>query len=307
MKTDKEFKSVDFKHEAQMKYIEIVSCPLCGNEDNKPFSFEEITIEGVSCRLGVNKCKKCSLVYTSPRLNSTGLTFLYDVEYKNAISGIYNIDFKNAEKEYLSSKKYVFELLPRGGIILDVGCGTGNFLSQFIGNDRYIAEGVEISKLAAKEAEMKGVKVQCGDIQNLHLSAEKYDVVSMLYVLEHVSNPVGLLKESYRLLKKGGYCLILVPNFNYLRLIYTGLLSSLFFRRKTYLHAEEHLQNFTPSTLLHTIKKAGFIPIKWGCASPINVGNRYAKIAKKTLSVVVHTLFYAGIHLGGIHLIVKKE
>lgn len=288
-------------------YIKFVPCPLCGCRNNSPFSFEQVFLEGKTYKLGVNKCKKCRLVYISPRLNSFGLTNLYNENYNlQTISSIYSKSFDTSASEYLTFKKYVYEYLPDGGKILDIGCGTGNFLSQFAENPMYSVEGTEVSYFAGKEAMKKGIKVYFGDLLSLQLPEKEYDIISMLYVLEHIPNPMNILEEAYRLLKSSGHCLIAVPNYNYLRLIYVYPMSFVLFKKKTYLHADEHLQNFTPSTLLYMVNKVGFTPVRWECALPFDVGSRPVKIAKKVLSIVVHGLFRAGIHLGGIHLIAKK-
>jgi ubiquinone/menaquinone biosynthesis C-methylase UbiE len=288
-------------------YTENTTCPLCGEEENLPYAYEEVTLKGINNKLGINKCIKCSLVYTSPRLNSDGLKILYDELYAtHTVSGTYNVSFDSAEKEYFSFKDYVHQYLPNGGRILDIGCGTGNFLSQFKNDKRYDIEGVEFSSFAAKEAREKGVKVHLGDILALNITSQSYDCVSLIYVLEHFPRPLDLLIEIHRLLKTGGYCFIAVPNFNYLRLVYTGLVSYVFFRKKTHLFAEEHLQNFTPKTLSVMIKKAGYSIVKWEVAKPLNVGNLVTRLVKQFLYRGFHWLSYFGINLGGIHLIVRK-
>lgn len=291
-----------------INYTETVPCPLCGYKENEPYTYEEVVFRKLNIRLGINKCVKCSLIYTSPRLNPEGLAILYNELYAvRTVSGVYSTSFDVSGKEYLTFKKYVYKILPQGGRILDIGCGTGNFLAQFKYDKRYIVEGVECSEYAGEEAKHKGIKVHLGDISKLNLPSRYYDCVCLLYVLEHFPKPLSLLKEIHRLLKIDGYCLIAVPNFNYLRLIYTGLASRLLFGKQTHLHTEEHLQNFTPKTLSAMVNKAGFSIIGWGVASSFNVGSLPVRIAKKIISIIIHCLFYLGVHLGGIHLIVKKK
>lgn len=290
-----------------MNYTETILCPLCGYKNNVPYAYEKVPFKSLNIRLGINKCLKCSLIYTSPRLNSEGLAILYNELYAaHTVSGIYSTSFDTSSKEYLTFKKYVYKILPKGGRILDIGCGTGNFLSQFKYDKQYVVEGVECSEYAGEEAESKGIKVHLGDILKLNLPSQRYDCVCLLYVLEHFPEPLVLLKEIHRLLKVDGCCLIAVPNFNYLRLIYMGPISSLFFGKQTYLHAEEHLQNFTPKTLSAMVNKAGFSIVEWGVASSFKVGSLPTRIAKKLISIIIHCLFYLGIHLGGIHLIIRK-
>jgi 2-polyprenyl-3-methyl-5-hydroxy-6-metoxy-1,4-benzoquinol methylase len=288
-----------------MDYLETISCVLCGYENNRPFSFERVFLGRETHSVGVNKCKMCNLVYVSPRLNSFGLAELYDKDY-DSFCGVYCGSFDPASQEYQRFQSYVHDVLPQGGKILDVGCGTGNFLSQFVEDHRYGVEGLELSRYAGQEAVKKGIRVHFGEITEVPALKEQFDALTLLYVLEHVPQPLHVLQEAYGLLKPGGYCLIAVPNYNYLQLVYTGLVALLLFRNKTALHAGEHLQNFTPSTLMKMVKKTDFEVVRWECASPFGVGSRPVVAAKTVLSGILRVLFFFGVHLGGIHLILRK-
>jgi len=76
------------------------------------------------------------------------------------------------------------------------------------------------------------------------------------------------------------------------------------FRKRSNLHGEEHLQNFTVKTLQETVKKAGLLPMKIDHAEPVNPG--FPSLVRKILSFVGKMLFKFRIHLGGIHLIAQN-
>ena len=281
-------------------------CPLCNEDHNVPFAFEEVRLAHSIVSLGINRCRLCGLVYVSPRLNEEGLNFLYSTMYATqTVSGVC-IDPEVSEAEYKRFYDYAVQLCPHGGRLLDVGCGVGNFLELLRRKSQFELTGVEYSLFAAQEALEKGCRILEGDLRDLALPAESYELISMLYVLEHAADPVGLLKEVARLLKLEGYALIAVPNYNYLRMVYTGPICRILFGTKTRLHAEEHLQNFTPRTLELAIRQTNLQLVQWGCAAPLRLGSLPVRVVKTALSLGVKVLFKVRVHLGGIHLIVKK-
>ncbi|MBW4358887.1 class I SAM-dependent methyltransferase [Flavobacterium taihuense] len=98
---------------------------------------------------------------------------------------------------------------PSKGLILDIGAGTGDFLSV-AQNDGWKTVGVEPSDKAKAIAKKKGVSF----VENTsELESHTFDVISMWHVLEHVPNLDEQIKELKRLLKPSGTLIVAVPNF----------------------------------------------------------------------------------------------
>ena len=95
------------------------------------------------------------------------------------------------------------------GRILDIGAGTGDFLSVAKSNG-WQTTGVEPSDRAKTIAINKGVSFveQTSELEN-----NSFDVISMWHVLEHVPDLDKQIKELKRLLKPKGSLIIAVPNF----------------------------------------------------------------------------------------------
>jgi 2-polyprenyl-3-methyl-5-hydroxy-6-metoxy-1,4-benzoquinol methylase len=95
------------------------------------------------------------------------------------------------------------------GKILDIGAGTGDFLSV-AKNDGWQIIGVEPSERAKTIAKSKGISFveNTTDLEN-----HSFDVISMWHVLEHVPDLDKQIKELKRLLKPTGTLIIAVPNF----------------------------------------------------------------------------------------------
>lgn len=105
------------------------------------------------------------------------------------------------------------------GPILDIGCHGGTFTKRIlstIGNkDLY---GIDISPNAVALASKKipSGHFQVADAQSLPFGDSYFSAVFCLEVLEHIDNPGAVLEGIKRVLKPGGYALILVPTDNFL-------------------------------------------------------------------------------------------
>jgi 2-polyprenyl-3-methyl-5-hydroxy-6-metoxy-1,4-benzoquinol methylase len=100
-------------------------------------------------------------------------------------------------------------LQPNKGLILDIGAGTGDFLSV-AKNDGWQTIGVEPSDRAKAIAKRKGVSFVSATSE---LENHSFDVISMWHVLEHIPELDKQIKELKRLLKPTGTLIIAVPNF----------------------------------------------------------------------------------------------
>jgi 2-polyprenyl-3-methyl-5-hydroxy-6-metoxy-1,4-benzoquinol methylase len=98
---------------------------------------------------------------------------------------------------------------PSKGLILDIGAGTGDFLTV-AQNDGWKTIGVEPSDKAKAIAKSKGVSFV---EKTSELESHTFDVISMWHVLEHVPNLEEQIKELKRLLRPSGTLIVAVPNF----------------------------------------------------------------------------------------------
>ncbi|MFL5733314.1 MAG: class I SAM-dependent methyltransferase [Chloroflexia bacterium] len=103
----------------------------------------------------------------------------------------------------------------RGGRLLDVGCGTGNFLRLARDRDFDVA-GVDADRLAVQVARDRfGLSnTTFATVEQLIAEppAERYDLISLFDVLEHLADPVAVVQGLARLLTPEGYLVITVPS-----------------------------------------------------------------------------------------------
>lgn len=104
-------------------------------------------------------------------------------------------------------------VMPKRPTCLDVGSGYGYF-RQAIAERGWRHYGTEISQHAAREChERYGFKTAVGAIGNLSgLEDNAYDLITLWDVIEHVSDPLALLRQISELLSDGGVCVIRTPN-----------------------------------------------------------------------------------------------
>src|SRR6185503_15625723 len=138
------------------------------------------------------------------------------------------------------------------GSLLEVGCASGMYLDlmRALGWKRVV--GIDISQRAIEQArnDLK-LEAYCGELKDVCLDEESFDAVSLSHTLEHVSDPVGFLRETYRVMKPGARLAIVVPNVE-------SLSARVFGRDWFHLDAPRHMVNFTRHSLRVTLERAGF-------------------------------------------------
>lgn len=148
------------------------------------------------------------------------------------------------------------------GKILDLGCNDGTF-SKIILNtsDASGLVGIDVVKKtvdwANKHWASNGkMKFKVADAHNLPFENNSFDAVFALEMLEHVFDPLKVLTEARRVLKKGGYGVFLVPSDSILfRFVWCLWLN---FYPRGGIWKETHIQTYRDNYLPKIVKKAGF-------------------------------------------------
>jgi len=120
------------------------------------------------------------------------------------------------QADYVALKGWLGRLDARPKL-LDVGCSKGGFLMTC--RETFDVEGVELNSATAEAARRAGFIVHSGRIEEVG-GGERFDVITMLQLIEHVVRPLDLLLEAKRLLKKGGYVYLNTPNIDSLSFDY---------------------------------------------------------------------------------------
>jgi SAM-dependent methyltransferase len=137
------------------------------------------------------------------------------------------------------------------GRLLDVGCGAGTNLRtlQAQGWDVY---GVDLSPVAVNLAASHfGDRVQLGTLHGARYEDRAFDVVLFSHSLEHMFNPIEVLREAYRVLDHGGQVVVTLPN--------TGSAEAKLFGKWWFpWELPRHLFHFEKTTLSRMLSVSGF-------------------------------------------------
>ena len=157
-----------------------------------------------------------------------------------------------------------------GRRVLDVACGPGHIGEQLRSRGNYVV-GVEVSAAAAQEARTKLDEVHSFDVEDpwpAEVLEQSFDVVVLGEVLEHIFDPVEVLRVVHRVLAPNGRVVITTPNF----LVWIARLQVLFgrFRYQRYgLFDFGHIRWFTYDYLRQVVSEAGFvIDTEWHVPHP---------------------------------------
>lgn len=151
-------------------------------------------------------CPLCNVVFSDPMQNPGG-------EYYQAYEGS---ELRKVFPESISwsHREFLLDLPAREGRLLDVGCGTGYFLS-IVRQLGYEVTGIDFDKDAIDTGRRRyGLEnIYPLSIEDAHRALQRrYDVVTFFEVLEHVDDPPRFLDHINALLKPGGYIVLSVPN-----------------------------------------------------------------------------------------------
>ena len=136
----------------------------------------------------------------------------------------------------------------KGCKIIDVGCGVGYLLAAL--GEQWEKYGVEISEFAANKASKFG-EIYIGELEQQKFNSNYFDVVVVYHVIEHVKDPIGLIKEIHRILKDGGTLLLGTPDFD-------SACARRFGNNYRLLHDKTHISLFSRESMCRMLRDYGF-------------------------------------------------
>ena len=226
------------------------TCVLCGATDR------EILIEKNSWH--VYRCSCCGLGFLDPRPSREDVENFYGEDYftdqyDNGIDPNTR-DFRKRLNLEAHRIKF-FKSLKRQGRVLDIGCGNGYFLAA-CRNNGYEVQGLDVSGWAIQYAAQKlGLSVISGELDEIELPHQSFDIITMWHFLEHTRDPHQTILKVRNWMKKDGIIIIDVPNYestdarrNWINWVGWQL--------------PYHFYHFNPEALKTLVEKCGFHIVK---------------------------------------------
>jgi len=145
---------------------------------------------------------------------------------------------------YLSELEAIRKVLPKKGKGLEIGAGTGRFAAPL-----GIKFGIDPSKNMIKLASQRGIDMRLGIGESLPVTEAAFDYVAIIITLCFVKDPLKVLKESRRVLKKDGKIIIGIIDKN-------SFLGEFYQEKKSIFYKEANF--FSVKEVVNLLKTTGF-------------------------------------------------
>jgi SAM-dependent methyltransferase len=238
---------------------EDVRCVTCGAAASQPVY--------TKFDLNIVECPGCGLHFVNPRHPRGVVWARYSAEYfareylpaQRALFGG-QLDPRALAKDFGPTLSRLESALGGPGRLLDIGAGGGLFVAAAASRG-WTAVGLEISDAAVDFGRtVLGVDMRKGTAESIadmdrSIDVQRFDAVTMFDVIEHLYDPVAVLRSARAILRPGGMLMITTPNYRALSRFALGadwaVLSPL-----------EHLYYFCARSIRAALAAAGFLSVQ---------------------------------------------
>jgi SAM-dependent methyltransferase len=273
-----------------------MSCPVCGHDAFVLYREVESSIttipegldRGAHVHARIERCAECGLYRTVHLSDERTDDELYALNSLSHDASESKVSAAGASATSSSDELQLLNIKPPA-TLLDIGCGAGQFLLRAAAAG-YDVQGIDPSpKSVAFVNDVLHFPARQGSFEILRTD-ERFDVLSMLGVLEHIDDPLAFLRAATERLNPDGELLVGVPNVESVN------------RRLSHLSTHDwdmflepgHLYHYGPATLRKLARNAGFAVGHWTTATitirgklPL-IPRRYASLERATRSSVAH-------------------
>jgi len=222
----------------------VARCALCGRDRTRVILRED--------HWRYFRCDDCGLIFLHPQPSLDYLNEHYQ-EYLPSLPEEIAAWRRLMEGVCRKTQSLIAARVSSPGRLLDVGCGYGFFLHH-MSRRGWRVEGIEISATARHHARTHlRLDVSSIPLPRPEWADGTFDVVSLLYVIEHLPDPAAVLREARRLLRPGGLLVLRWPNTTPI----ARVLKPWSGRLRLY-QAPSHLFDFSRETITRLLDQVGF-------------------------------------------------
>jgi len=234
-------------------------CPICGEEGTDrevyPANFDPAALDSAvfSARRTPDRlhyrmvrCVRCGLLRSNPILPLEDLSRLYGASHFT-----YQREAEFTGKTYATYLRRALAGRPWPRSLMEVGCGSGFFLSEAARMGIEEVSGVEPSQEAIEHAEPRlRDRIRCALYDSETFEAERFDVICAFQVFDHVPDPAGMLRACFRHLRPGGMVLFINHD--------SGALTNRLLGERSPIVDVEHTALYDRSTMRRILEVTGF-------------------------------------------------
>lgn len=195
------------------KLVADAACPVCG----EGVGLVVATRDRRRRPLKTVACLRCGLMRVDPLPAADELVRFYESEYRHSYKGVRRPKLKHVYRSGRLATERLRRLacyLSPGAMVLDVGCGSGEWL-YILRAAGCSAVGIELDQQYAEFGRQEyGVDIRTGSICTSELPGRHFHLITMFHVLEHLPNPVQSLERLRCCALDGGLLALEVPNVN---------------------------------------------------------------------------------------------
>jgi 2-polyprenyl-3-methyl-5-hydroxy-6-metoxy-1,4-benzoquinol methylase len=229
-------------------------CIVCGSGNFEPFlTCKDYTVSRQN--FNIVCCKACGFKFTNPRPSDSEIGNYYKsddyVSHSDTKKGLINQLYHRVRRYTLKKKLELINSYVSRGTILDYGCGTGMFLNT-CKDAGWNTFGFEPDPDARQIAGKNGGRIVDSKVQLKELIGDnKFDIISLWHVMEHVTDVDQTLRFFKDNLADKGTLIIAVPN----HVSFDGKLYKEFWAGYD---VPRHLYHFELSTMQKLLGNYGF-------------------------------------------------
>lgn len=268
----------------------VISCPICDSE-HRHLLYANLQDWVFFCAPGkwsLYRCEECGTGYLDPRPTEDTIHLAYKNYFTHkstdtpsfSLSHPFSRVFANGYRNwrYGTNEKPSSNLgiilkflqparraqidsdmrhIPRpwpGARLLDLGCGNGQFLT-WARDMGWQVVGIDPDPEAVRVAKQNGLDVRLGGLETILADTERFDIITLCHVIEHLHSPQVALGKCFDLLKRNGTIWLETPNLD-------SIGHSNFGPHWRGLEPPRHLVLFTHASMHRALQRAGFTNIQ---------------------------------------------